>query len=437
MTTLLALVATASAQDHLGGAWLPQDIPIQYEVSTYAEDSLPEGYPQDMLQRAYDQWTTFAPCAGVSGEFVELTEQNTGFTYDFHNRHTFDDPKDELAPGILAATVNQPAQAIAPVAFAKNGRIYKRILDSDIVFNNDVQWATEEQMNSNTCLGGIPMFNTAVHEIGHQFGMAHTCEQDEPCPDIERVEATMFWTNAGEICAAERGTPNGLDIQNMTSLYGPSAQFECSHELNPDADETIAVGNVPFDLKCRVFSDNPDSISSVTWEWGDGNTSTDVDGTHTYETAGNYSVRVCVDLTDESCDGAIQYCFLRSSYVRACAVPEPAFEAEHLEGLTYDMRNLTDLSVYGCIYEVQWDVFDSAGEKVQSVSSWEPKITFPDAGEYRVVLNVGGPAGTGAADLTFKARNGGGVGCDTGAAGGLGVALLGLVGALARRRRTV
>lgn len=430
----------AAAQDHLGHAWLPQDLPLKYEVSTYREDSLPEGYPQEMIQRAYDHWTTYAPCAKVGGRMTGVVPQNTSFNYDNRNRHTFDDPGDTLAPGVLAANVSNPPQSVAQVAFIKNGRTYKRATDTDVVFNNNVQWATEEQMESGNCNGGAPMLNTAVHEIGHGFGMKHTCEEGEPCTELQRLEATMYWTTYGEVCSPERGIPNELDIQNMTSLYGLAAKFECSHELNPGESDTLAVGSVPLTLRCRMISEEPEAVKTASWDFGDGATSTDVDATHTYEEPGNYTVRVCFDFEQESC-GETRFCFHREAYVRACGVPEPVFEVHHINGLTYDLRNDTDLSVYGCIYEVQWDVFDANGDLVVSIPSWEPQVTFPEAGDYRVVLNVGGPAGTGAAEMSFRARNktGEGYGCATpGVAGGTGAFGLGLVaaaGVLVRRRR--
>ncbi len=440
MTLLLTLltIGSANAQDHLGEAWISDDFPVPYEISNQPEDSLPEGYQFEAIQSAYQVWADSAACAGLSFEYQGETDLNTGYTFDYHNRHSFDDPADSLGPGVLAATLNQPSFG-APKAFVKNGRTYDRILDSDIVWNDNVDYATTEAIENGTCSGEHSFEAIAVHEIGHKLGMAHTCEQNDVCNRPEKLEATMNWTDNSGACSLQQLTPNWLDIQNMESLYGPSASFECSHELSPGSTDTIAVGNVPFELKCRMKSDVPDEVVNAEWYFGDGGVDTELDGTHMYTEAGNYTVRVCFQGENDTC-GEWEHCFRREGYVRACAVPEPSFTIDHVNGLTHDLLNDTDLSVYGCIFEVQWDIFrDGEAEPFLQLRSWEPQVTFDEPGDYRIVLNVGGPAGTGAAELvtTIKSRVGEGYGaCATGPATGFGGALLVMpLIILGRRRR--
>ena len=42
---------------------------------------------------------------------------------------------------------------------------------------------------------------------------------------------------------------------------------------------------------------------------------------------------------------------------------------------------------------------------MSTAKAWEPIIHFPDDGTYTVVLNLGGIGGTGAASVTFDARD--------------------------------
>ena len=93
--------------------------------------------------------------------------------------------------------------------------------------------------------------------------------------------------------------------------------------------------------------------------------------------------------------------------------------------------------MYGCVERIQWDIFKGNGtEPIQSVSAWSPKIAFPEAGDYRVVLNVGAPGDLFAAEellVTVDEKSGG---CATApASGGLAGLLIGLAGLLIRRRR--
>lgn len=236
----------------------------------------------------------------------------------------------------------------------------------------------------------------------------------------------------------------------------PSAppSFRCSHELEPGSDTTIAISTTPLDLKCALDYYAPEEIVDVTWAWGDGTESTVPGGSeetliadHLYETAGNFNIEVCVngDRTPEDTtagDGSEwTHCVNRASYVRACGVPDVAFSWEAVRGRTFDLVNRTDLSVYGCIFNVQWEIYegDSAtGEPIDTVAAWAPQYTFEQGGTYTVVLNVGGLAGTGAAIATFDVSDGNNApaaGCSlapVGAAGGL--ALLLPVVAVRRRR---
>ena len=428
------LPATALAWEHIGHVWMPDDQPITYVVSEVGEDSIEDdGYEEWMSQEAYASWHT-AQCAEFVSEYGGTMEDNPGAqTWDGQLSVTWDDPADEMATGVLAATFTWPGSIEAGESFSKNGRSYYRAEDSDIVFNNDVDFATDEAIENGQCNGETSMLGVMTHEVGHLLGMAHSCEENDICADSLLRDATMYWS--GGPCETLQSNINDDDNDGITALYGPYATFQCSHELDPGNPDTIAQGNVPMDLKCIVQSEETEELQDASWTFGDGGSSTEFDPVHTYEEPGNYTIEACFTGVRDTC-GEWEYCYRRIGYVRACGVPEPEFLIDHEDGMTYVLRNETDVSVYGCIYEIQWDIYKGS-ELIDSINAWEPTITFESEGEYQVVLNIGGPAGTGAAEATVDAydHRGEGYGCSTvGGVGGLGGLAL-VLGALGMRRR--
>src|SRR5690606_9026827 len=110
-----------------------------------------------------------------------------------------------------------------------------------------------------------------------------------------------------------------------------------------------------------------------------------------YEVPGNYTVELkivgerdtCV--SEENPDGTWDSSTRKVGYVRACGLPDVAFTYEHVDGLTYQMRNESDVSVFGCIQDIEWQVYAGSGVSGAPIAelsrkAWEPQITFPDAG---------------------------------------------------------
>lgn len=442
-TALLALATPALAWKHTLRKWNPEDMPIRYEVAddgsqtTDCEETVPPGYCTEVSAEGFDAWHD-AACAEFAVEYDGVAP-NIGSTLDYRNRITFNDPTQVIEPGTWAVTYS-PALGAAGVI---DGVTYTHILDADIVFNDNATFVTGD-VAAQGCAGapfgpGASMEGVMTHEIGHFFGMGHPCEDPNkgggPCTDPVLLDATMYYTVGN--CDSTQDDINEDDIEGFTALYGPYATFSCSHQVT----EEQAIGVVPFDLNCVINSEYLNEISSVEWNFGDGGSSAELNATHTYTDPGNYTIQVMVHGEREACgpEGWTNN-FRRVGFVRACGVPEAAFEVTHVDGLKYQMLNDSDVSVYGCIADIQWQVYKGKGTGGapigDPIKAWEPIVEVPEEGEYTVVMNLGGIAGTGAAMATFEAKDtrGEGYGCSsTGSAAG-GVGLL-LIGALAVRRR--
>ncbi|MFT4621689.1 MAG: hypothetical protein ACI8PZ_000341 [Myxococcota bacterium] len=424
---------SAHAWEHLGHVWLPEDMPLEYYVAgedACALTTVPPEYCTPAMQEAWSIWEN-TPCIELSTQYAGECE-NVG--YDPGNGLlyiTFDDPEDELEAGAIAAALSVDDRTLA---FVLEGTAYLHAYDSDIVFNDNTLLDTRENIQEGRCNGGFDMVMIGVHEMGHTLGLGHSCEENEVCTDPLLKNAIMYWTGAPCL----ELDPVEDDIEGLTALYGPYASFVCSHTVSDD----LAIGIVPFELKCVITSDDVTEITKASWRFGDGGVSDQVAASHTYTEPGNYTVQVTVNGDREECgaDGW-EYNYRRVGYVRACGLPEPEFTYEPIEGLTYQLMNESNVSVYGCIQDIQWEVYK--GSKVSgnpitelTAKAWEPQITFPEAGEYTVVMNLGGPAGTTASALTIEVKKSAGTGCETVGASDFGVAgaLAGLL-VLARRRR--
>lgn len=460
--SLVALLLLSSdpalAWRHTGFVWATSDIPRDWYMDDYVEDGLPtpessdwdEKYEADCGDEPYDlcvtrrSWNNWydAQCAGISDNFVERADYGNPDGGDGLSVIYWDDPAQNVEVGVLGVTY---PRGDAGSTITIGGTNYTQATDADIVMNDNVQWATTEDIQAANCNGGTAVEGVMTHELGHSWGMGHSCEQGEDCPDPLLQAATMYWSVGA--CDLSQNDLNDDDIDGLTALYGPFATFEAT---------TARYGAAPITVCFETQSDDP--VDAVAWEFGDGGTSSEENPCHEYTTSGQFSVAVTFTFVDDAC-GTTSYKESRLAYVIACTepIPEPGaegfFEVKHLDGLTYETVNHTDLSVYGCVDTIEWQVYkgsaegdikpeniidfngDAAGE---GIGAWAPKITFPEEGSYVVVMNVGGPGGLVADYLVVDAVDApaDGAGCAT-APGSAGFAVggLALAAAAALRRR--
>lgn len=123
-----------------------------------------------------------------------------------------------------------------------------------------------------------------------------------------------------------------------------------------------------------VFTNASVSASGATysWDFGDGNTSTTMDPSHTYSTAGTYTV--CLTVTD-GC-GSDTYC---SAVTVSCATPTPAF-TQATTGTTVAFTNNSTAGA-GAFY--LWDFGDG-----NTSTQTSPSHTYAADGTYTVCLTV-------------------------------------------------
>ncbi len=445
MTALLAaallLAPGADAYELMGYAWSATDFPLQWYMTDYEEDSLENvtqygydsvsDYQEKMIAESFGNWYA-AECAEIADEFAGIDAGNEGYTNDGINKWYFDDPTGTLGAGVLAAVL---PRVTAEFLREQDGIYLYRFGDTDVTFNDQVDWGTTEELEE-ACTGesfGIEHVNT--HEIGHVWGIGHSCEEDDACADEELRYATMYWQTSA--CDLGQSQINSDDISAINALYGPYATFATDDER---------FGGVPMEVCFDLFASENANVTSVEWDFGDGGTDDAMSPCHTYNEQGQYTVVVTINGNSDTC-GDWSFDYNRRAYIVACSEPGPGvdpssgdvygglFTFEHLEGLQYQLVNRTDTSVYGCLDTIAWQIYDG-DEMIQEISAWSPKIELPDEGVYRVLLNVGGPGGMAAAEIEIDTASFQAGGCNVAP---VGLGLMGLLSSLglavARRRR--
>jgi gliding motility-associated-like protein len=141
-------------------------------------------------------------------------------------------------------------------------------------------------------------------------------------------------------------------------------------------------------LTCEIpeinFTNNSSypSNSSFTWEFGDGNTSSQVNPSHIFNTPGNYPITLTISTTDGCTATSTQ-----GVDITFFPLPEAKFDATPAVTNVFDSRVLfTDQSQNAVSW--YWDFFDGAKSIEQNPSHY-----FNDIGEYTVKLVVTNIAG--------------------------------------------
>jgi chitodextrinase len=378
-TALLVMIAATPAQAWRGNGriWDLDDMPVVW----YAPDpavgdvaSMPSGAAVEIIPDALQSWAD-VPCSPLEAEFGGFSEDNHGDPAgDYVNQFFWDDHNDELGSGILAACWSWYTTS---TILTSNGVDYYRLTDFDIVSNDGVNYGTPEDIHSGDCASQYSFLGVMTHELGHGFGLGHSCESDEACPDPLLREATMYWSTPA--CATLQEEPNEDDIAGVNALYGVYTEFDATTETS---------GAVPLQVSFEVPEELSVGLLTYSWTFGDGaETSDEVAPTHVYQAEGQYTVSLSVTGTNDEC-GEFENSVRRMGYVLACGPPEPDFEITNIGEGMVQFDNTTPTTTFGCVHEYAWDLGDGT-----EVAGYEPQHDYGEAGSWTVKLTASGPGG--------------------------------------------
>ncbi len=187
------------------------------------------------------------------------------------------------------------------------------------------------------------------------------------------------------------GTPSGSTAQNPVVTYTASGLYDVELIVsNNDGDtdtllqtDYIDVSDIPtagfsestagLDVD---FTNNSSAADSYAWDFGDGNTSTDTDPTHTYAVDGTYTVQL---IAINSCGNDTI-----TQIVSVSIPPVAGFTANTTSGCADLTVNFTDQS---SINAVSWD-WSFPGGNPSSSTAQNPVVTYTASGLYDVELIV-------------------------------------------------
>ncbi len=388
----LAALFTASpahAWRPLGAIWDLDDMPLVWYATDPAVgdvSSMPPGAAVEILPDAFRAWEDL-PCSPLSAELGGLLDDNDGVPdQDYVIQFYFDDPGGYLGSGVLAACWPKYLSTDIP---ASNGEYYNQFTDFDIVSNDGVNYGTPEDIHSGDCTSQYSFLGVMTHEIGHGYGLGHSCESDEACPDPLLREATMYYSTPA--CATLQEEPNEDDIAGVNALYGVYTEFDATTETS---------GAVPLEVSFEVPEELSDGLLTYTWTFGDGSEPSDEAApTHVYQAEGQYTVTLAVTGTNDEC-GEFENSVRRMGYVLACGAPEPDFEITNLGDGLVQFDNTTPTTTFGCVHEYVWDLGDGT-----ELSGYEPQHDYGEAGSWTVELTASGPGGENTAEKSVDVQS--------------------------------
>ena len=205
VTQAQSLLPTPFTESHeefnfMGGKWRAPGI---MKGDTIGDKSLGSESSIDILKRSVRPWVD------SSGLRLDYGGEQSGKGFVCEPGKllvSFNDPKDEIddpigCGGVLAVG-GFCAGDVGIDGFAE-------IMGGAIVFNNG--WDGCDFWNVNNVL------EVGTHETGHAVGIAHSCEQGEPCNDQAKQSATMFWSAHFD----GRGSSlTDYDRASIVALYG-------------------------------------------------------------------------------------------------------------------------------------------------------------------------------------------------------------------------
>lgn len=232
------LIAPALAWNHLGVRWAPEDMPVAYCVTDC--DGIFDC--EARIQAAFAAWQ--AP--GLSSVYMGRCAATSLSTNNIN----------EI--GLVAVPGMGRVSTRPTVIDSETCGGYERLREVDLLVSSEHGWATHDQITAGQCAAGMDLDEHLLHEIGHFWGMDHSCAEFETCNDPIERDAVMYW--APGACSVQQRAPNPDDVAGIEALY----PADCNADTGFEPDD---VAPADSDDKAEPGCGCASGPSEVTWLW--------------------------------------------------------------------------------------------------------------------------------------------------------------------------
>lgn len=247
--------------------------------------------------------------------------------------------------------------------------------------------------------GNIAIIGSAIHPGFSQYHLEYASQPNPrnfwyPVTGAVRAPATKtilgIWnTSAGDVpdglyqlrlsVFLRNGGVRTAQVTNIQVRNQPAAA--AVREPLPSAEFTMEGDSEFAPVTVRFSGPLDPEITYYSWDFGDGNTSTEKDPVHAYRKAGEYGISLTVGGSSGSSS------FGRKLLVRQRSAPVARFEASPTSGeAPLQVRFFNKTS--GEVGAFRWNFGDGTGSTER-----EPRHTYIDAGDFDVELVADGPGG--------------------------------------------
>ncbi|MFK7980790.1 MAG: PKD domain-containing protein [Saprospiraceae bacterium] len=284
----------------------------------------------------------------------------------------------------------------------EEGTIISNNWDAEVMFPGQGDYAGKLYLNPNSpqCIDSANIFVKILPDITADFSQSFDSCTIGP---VTFVDASSTDAQSITNWDWDLGDGNTSNLQNPVYQYANAGNYGISLSVTDNNGctdtETVNINYAPAPQSvaivqsteggCNptpiVFTNNSMPIGAdyeILWDFGDGNTSTEISPTHVYETAGVYSVSLSI----ESPLG----CFVAADYpdlINILESPEAGFSLMPNElSSTNPTVQVNDASFNA----VEWRYeFSNQGTSTMA----NPSFTFRDTGQQQIVQIVTAPSG--------------------------------------------